>query len=155
MTTHRISTDFYEHSYTLIAVHCSLADYQLAYQLNSKTYTKFKRIQDIDFYNNSISFSTYEWEDQKKDMLWNLVSNTSGIIASETNNNTLFDKETPILINYLIPERKKTDYFIKIDGELMQKDTTDILNEINKIPQIITAYTIEPNQLKSRNNLIL
>ena len=155
MTTHRISTDFYEHSYTLIAVHCALADYQLAYQLNSQTATKFKRIQDIDFYNNSISFSTYEWEDQKKDMLWNLVSNTSDIIASEINNNTLFDKENPVIINYLIPERKKTDNFIKIDGQLMQKDTTDILNEINKISQIITAYTIEPNQLKSRNNLIL
>ena len=154
MTTHKISNELYEHAYALIAIHCSMEDYRMAYTLNLRLGTKFKRLPDMDFQDKSRSFTLYEWEDLAKDTLWHLISNTSGDTADETKNNTLFDNENMVKINYLIPERKQTDYFLKIDGELMQEHTTSIQHTIHRIPQVIATYTIDPNQLKSKYNLI-
>lgn len=156
MVIHRISANFYEHSYILMAIHCFLEDYKLAYVLNTHLHTKFRKLPDIDFHNNTTSFTLYQWEDQKRDTVWNLVSNISGTATVELKNNTtLFSKDSTASVSYLIPERKQTDFFLKIDGEIQEKEITTILNKINKIPQIITIYRVEPDQLKSKQNLIL
>ncbi|HAB80806.1 MAG TPA: IPExxxVDY family protein, partial [Flavobacteriaceae bacterium] len=40
---HKISMDFYESEYVLIALHTSLDDFAVAYWLNKHLKTKFKR----------------------------------------------------------------------------------------------------------------
>ncbi len=48
-TTHRILDDFYEESFSLIAIHCSLEDYALVYALNRYLKTQFRRLRtDLD-----------------------------------------------------------------------------------------------------------
>ena len=156
MAIHRISDDFYDHSYILIAIHCALEDYRLAYFLNARLHAKFKRLPDIDLYQNHVAFSVYEWEDHKTGSVWNLLSNTSksGIVAVK-NSPTLFGDDTASKSVYLIPERKQTDYFLKIDGESIREDLLNLLHKINEIPQIVTAYSVAPDQLKSKHNLII
>ncbi|MCB0374667.1 MAG: IPExxxVDY family protein [Sinomicrobium sp.] len=155
MAIHKISDDFYEHAYILVAVHCTLEDYRLAYFLNLNLRSKFRKLPDIVFYPSHASFSLYEWEDHKKDSIWSLISNVARSGDAEKNNNTLFSHGIAEKIGYLIPERKQTDYFLKIDGESIHEDIMSIVHGINKIPQIITAYHVDPDQLKSKHNLIL
>ena len=156
MAIYRISDDFYDHSYILIAIHCAAEDYRLAYFLNLQLQARFKKLPDIDFHQNNSAFSLYEWEDHKKGNIWNLISNISktGNIEIKSKN-TLFSGEMASTISYLIPERKQTDYFLKIDGETVHEDIITILHKTNKIPQIITTYSINPDQLKSKQNLII
>ena len=55
---------------------------------------------------------------------------------------------------YLIPEKKKVDYFIKILGEPSQEIIYQTVNKINQINQIVTSYTVELDLLKSKQFLI-
>jgi hypothetical protein len=64
----------------------------------------------------------------------------------------LFPEETKIA--YLIPEKKRIDYFIKISGLKGTDEINETLHNINKINNIIACYAIEPMDLKSRDNLI-
>jgi hypothetical protein len=58
------------------------------------------------------------------------------------------------MITYLIPELKKVDYFLKIRSDFDNLGTKILVNQINEIKQIISAYQVEPEALKSRDNLI-
>jgi hypothetical protein len=55
---------------------------------------------------------------------------------------------------YLIPEKKKVDYFIKIVGEPTQETIYKTVNKIKQINQVVTSYTVETNSLKSKQFLI-
>jgi hypothetical protein len=53
---------------------------------------------------------------------------------------------------YLIPELKKVDYFLKIEEASLS--TEQIVNAIHSIDRVEAAYSINTNQIKSKNNLI-
>jgi len=55
---------------------------------------------------------------------------------------------------YLIPEKKKVDYFIKIVGEPTQETIYKTVDKIKQINQVVTSYTVETNSLKSKQFLI-
>ena len=55
---------------------------------------------------------------------------------------------------YLIPEKKKVDFFIKISGEISFEFVANAVNKIKNIEQIITSYSIDKNTLKSKDFLI-
>ncbi|NAS31146.1 IPExxxVDY family protein [Flavobacteriaceae bacterium R38] len=154
MAIHKILDDIYQPTYTLIAIHSHLEDYQLAYFLNQQLNSKFKKTRyNIDF-NDEISFGIFEWDDIYQDTLWNLITNTSIVQVHQKTSTNLFNNSESYATHYLIPEHKNVDYFLKIDngGTFQEADCT--LKKVNKIPQITTAYQIDPNELKSKNNLI-
>jgi hypothetical protein len=55
---------------------------------------------------------------------------------------------------YLIPEKKKVDFFIKVSGELGFDFVTKIIDKVKNIEQVITSYPIDKNTLKSKDFLI-
>ena len=57
-------------------------------------------------------------------------------------------------ITYLIPEKKRVDYFIKIVGERNEFLIQKTLDRIKGINQIVTSYTIDTDTLKSKEFLI-
>ena len=65
--------------YTLIGIHCSIEDYRLAYLLNQFLNLKLKRKDSDIEYDDTSSYSLFEWQDEKQLTIWNLVSNTSKI----------------------------------------------------------------------------
>lgn len=148
---------FEELSFTLIAIHCSLEDYRLAYLLNKELAINLTRNEeDLDYENVAASYSILEWEDINHQTTWSLVSNVckkeSESIASI---GSLFgDDEKAIKTLNLISEHKNVDYFLKISSEGWFSSEKTILNSIKKIPHIVTAYAIDATQLKSKNNLI-
>jgi len=158
MALHKLQVDdFYDDSYTLIAIHCRLDDYRLAYLLNKHLELRLERKeQDIDFKYLESSYSIFEWDNETEYMLWNLISNVckkeeDSLLSS----GTLFDDNEKVLKTfYLIPEYKKVDFFLKISEESHSFDENLILNKLKNIPQIITSYTVDPLKIKSKDHLI-
>ncbi len=159
MAIHKLfEDDFEEDNYTLIAIHCSAEDYRLAYLLNNNLNLKLARKrEDLDYNYMEASFSIYEWNDEKNFVTWNLVANTSRKeVEQVASAGSLFSNQQGkrTVSKFLIPEQKKVDYFVKISSENQVKSPKIILSKINAVAEVITAYILDANQLKSKNNLI-
>lgn len=158
MALHKLLVDdFYDHTYKLIAIHCGLEDYRLAYLLNKNLGINLKRKEeDLDFGYLKSTYSLFEWNNETEYVLWNLVSN---VCKREEDNfytpDTLFKKSDKVIKTFnLIPDYSRVDYFIKISDELQNINEKFILQCLKKIPQIVTSYTVDPLQIKSKDYLI-
>lgn len=146
--------DFSDNNYMLIGIHSTLEGYKLAYLLNEKLKTRFVRADynlDFENKNNNASFSIYEFINKKFSHNWFLISNqyTNHIEGITTG---LF--QTNEITTFLIPEKKKVDFFLKLEGDFESQYILKTVDEINTIQQVITSYTIDPNILKSKDFLI-
>lgn len=147
-----------EECYHLIAVHCSFEAYQVAFVLNKCLHLKLKRQkEDIDYrYKEIVAFyPLFHYFNQIDCSDYYLVSNkfegTSDVLQSSP---TALFPESTSLTTHLIPEYTKADYFLKIEDETEIIDSEKIINDLNKIPQISTAYLVDIANLKSQENLI-
>ncbi|MGB5500324.1 MAG: IPExxxVDY family protein [Maribacter sp.] len=149
---HKIIGDFYEDSFTLIALHSSIEAHAMAYAINLCIKSIFKRSsKDLEI-SEHMSFPFFEWQDDQHDRYWVLIANESTKkegLAREG----LFKDETSFLKRHLVPEYKEVDYFIKIvhDDDLKEDK---FLKSLITIPNMVTAYSIDADKLKSKNNLI-
>lgn len=158
MALHKLQVDdFYDDTYKLIAVHCRLEDYRLAYLLNKNLNLNLKRQpEDLDFKYLKAFYSIFEWNNEEQYVTWNLISN---VCKKEEDSlystGTLFETSEKVLKTFhLISEFKKVDYFIKISDEIQNIDEKFILSKIQAIPQIITSYAVNPLKIKSKDHLI-
>lgn len=159
MAVHKLILDdvFYEVSYTLIAIHCALEDYRLAYLLNKHLgITLTRRSSDLDYNNSKSTYSIFEWKDDKQLTTWSLVSNVCKVESyQQITYESLFENQEKIIkTTNLIPEYKRVNFFFKIDNEFNFSKEKYILNSILNISQIATAYSVDTSQLKSKDNLI-
>jgi len=159
MAVHKLILDdvFDESVFTLIAIHCTIEDYRLAYLLNKFLGINLVRKNlDLDFNQGKTGYSIYKWEDKKQLLTWNLVSNICKTNDyKQTNSGSLFETTQSITKTFnLLPELKNVNYLLKIDDEFNTPKEKYIINTILSIPQIATAYTIDTSQLKSKDNLI-
>ncbi len=158
MALHKLLVDdFYDDTYKLIAIHCRLEDYRLAYLLNQNLDLNLERkSDDLDFKYLESSYSIFEWNNESQYVTWNLVSNVckkeeDGLYST----GTLFETKEKVLKTFnLISELNKVDYFIKISDEIQNVNENLILSRLQNIPQIITSYTVNPLKVKSKDHLI-
>jgi len=146
--------DFCEEEYSLIGIHTALEDFKLAYLLNKSLGTSFyKSREDLNFENQrkKASFSIFNYASVKYDFDWFLIANSSKRENQTESNELLLTSETK---TYLIPEKKKVDFFLKISGDLAYSFVLEIVDKIKKIDQVITSYSIDKNTLKSKDFLI-
>jgi hypothetical protein len=146
--------DFCEEEYALIGIHTALEDYKLAYLLNKNLKTQFYKSQNnLEFENdkNKASFSIYHFLSKKYDFDWFLIANSFKRENQTESNELRLTTETK---TYLIPEKKKVDFFIKISGEVDIDFIISTIYKIKNIEQIITSYSIDKNTLKSKDFLI-
>ena len=152
ITTHKVFEDFYEETFALVALHSSLDDYAMVYALNNSLKTKLKRSPaDLDMSEN-FSFPFFEWKDELNHRSWTLITNCSSREES-AGSEDLFKNEISYTTHYLIPEHREVDYFLKIEQDDEEIDEA-LIKAILGIPKIITAYSIDIDKLKSKNNLI-
>ena len=161
MTVHKLHLEEYnEVDYQLIAIHTSLEDYRLAYFINQNlpiTLSKSNCNIQISTKNGETQFTRFIFEDEKSGVCWDLIQNKNDIQLSEQEVNQGLFAETNSKFStkaYLIPEFKKVDYFLKIDNSAEIIDAAKITNQINKIERISTVYTVDVENIKSKNNLI-
>jgi hypothetical protein len=146
--------DFSEDNYSLIAIHTTLEDYMIAYLLNYHLNTHLaKASYNLDFKKDTsnLSFSIYNYTNVTYDFDWFLIANSSKEDKNVQSQKLLFNSETK---NYLIPEKKNVDFFLKITGDSTSDFILKTVTEIKKINQVITSYSIEHQTLKSKDFLI-
>ena len=161
MAVHKLHLDdLYDDDFELIAIHSPLEDFRLAYFLNKNLpvlFSKSKQSIEVATKDGEAFFSKFIFDDEDNDMQWSLVQNKIEIIANDTNSgqdlflDANFEIETSV---FLIPEFKKVDYFLKIENNHDTFELDEIIRKINTIERISTVYTIDPDKIKSKNNLI-
>lgn len=149
----------YKETYSLVAIHCSEEAYKMAYILNKYVGLRLKRRSvDLEYSNKGleITFSLFEYEDSIQYTTYNLVANKcKSEIANVQSSSGLFSSELPeTVVTYLLPEHKRADYFLKIYSDFEIIPMRKLVFEINQIKQVISAYTIDAEELKSKSNLI-
>ena len=156
MAVHKIQiNDFVSDDYELIAVHSSLDDYKLAYMLNKELGIQLSKnlaYVEIAIPEGKSAFSNYIFDDEKNDVVWTLIENKTTIINSNKQTTSLFE-QVDITV-FLLPEFKKADYLIKIENIDYGFDSESIIEKIQEIKNVTTAYAIDITNLKSKNNLI-
>jgi hypothetical protein len=149
------NTDF-----SLLAIHCSEDAYKMAYLLNRHVGLKLRRRRtDLDYSKQGleISFPWFEFEDENEYTTYDLLANKFRTKSARTvASGGLFAEEDSeeIVTVYLIPELRNVDYFLKISSDSMQLPLRKLVHEINDINEVISVYTVEIDQLKSKHNLI-
>lgn len=152
VAVHKISADFYEDSFDLIALHSSLEDYAIAYALNLTLKASFRRRRkDLDISTHT-TVPIFEWKDDINDRYWTFFPNNC-LKEDQTARTDLFSNEPGYSNFTMVPEHKDVDYFLKLEQDEFN-DTDELLKSLLAVPQIITAYKIDINKLKSKNNLI-
>ena len=150
MAIHKINSSDLEDEYVLIAIHCNSEPYKLAFEINLKLKTKLKKsVLDISFKGDNSVFELYKHISETYNTRLYLISNKS---KNNTNLSTqsLFDNLS--ISTFLIPELKKADFLLKIEGGGFKID--NLLKKLNEISSVISSYTVTVNSDKSKYNLI-
>ena len=158
MATHQLVLDTLEEELSLlVAIHCAIPSFKLAYNLNKYLQLRLKREdQDVlfSYTNTQAVYPYFRYEDQFNYTTYSLVKNTCNInelLAPESQ--SLFQEDTTVT-KFLIPECSNVDYFLKINFEVDQFPIKSVIETIKNIPQVVTTYEISQQTLKSKNNLI-
>ncbi|TDE31680.1 IPExxxVDY family protein [Flavobacterium ranwuense] len=161
MAIHKLDLgEFDEIDYDLIAIHTSLEDYRLAYFINQKlpiNLSKSKNEIQINIKEGETYFSRFYYNDPEKDVSWDLIQNKNEVTQyKKENTQNLFSNVTMEVSTkvFLLPEFKKVDYFLKIENNDDTMNVSKIQILLNTIDNVSTVYTVDTNQIKSKNNLI-
>ncbi len=157
MAIHKLLVDDFEDlNYSLLAVHCEMDDYRLAYFLNQSLETRLARTrEDLDFVTSLASFSVFEWINPQLQTNWHLIKN-SCLVEEVAISQGLFSEtnQKSWVSHSLLPEHQSVDYLLKINNGGGVINEKQILNKIQKITNVSTAYSLDISQLKSKEHLI-
>lgn len=161
MTIHRLNLgEFDAIDYHLIAIHTSLENYRLAYFINQKlsiNLSKSKNEIQINIKEGETNFSRFCYSNSDKEISWDLIQNKNEVIQYKKGitpnlfSNLTMEVATKV---YLLPEFKKVDYFLKIENNDDAVSVSNIQILLNTIDNVSTVYSVDINQIKSKNNLI-
>lgn len=160
MAIHKLQIDdFVTVDYKLIAIHSSLDDYRLAYFLNQHLDISLEKSPvnvEIKTPGGESCFTRFIFEDADNDIEWSLIQNRSSVTGSPENPGSLFGGNGLSISTTicLIPELKKVDYILKIENIAPFFALNTLVERLLAIKHITTAYSIDHDKLKSKNNLI-
>jgi len=126
-------------NFILIAITCPLKDYRLCYYINKLTWLDLSKTEEHETWNadnTSLHFTKYSYINPTEETEFYLIGN-KGIEAG-----------------YLLPELRGADYFLIIKEFIDEIDLKALYRALNQIPEIIVATEIDPQKLKSKENLV-
>ena len=158
MAVHKLLVDDFEDAnYSLLAIHCDIEDYRLAYFLNQNLATRLVRTkEDLDFTNSTASFPVFEWNNKPLQTAWHLIKNNCLVENVAPISTGLFaeSKDHAWIVHSLLSDHSSVDYFLKINNGGGFINEKEILSKIQNISKISTAYSVDVLQLKSKEHLI-
>ncbi len=150
MTIHKLNSSDLENDYTLIAIHSNAEAYKLAFEINLKIKTNLEKFPfDITFGGDNSTFELYKHVSETYNTILYLISNKS-YKKAKAESLSLFDNLS--VSKYLVPELKKAEYLIKIEGGGFKIDS--LIKKLNEIDLIVSCYSAKINNNKSKYNLI-
>jgi len=129
----------YDYDFLLFGISCHFKDYRLCWALNRKLDLRLKKEEDLKISaqepEKQAQFSFYTFQDDRAHLNYFVAANR----GSE---------------GYLIQEHRQVDYFMVIEGVLETLDSSEITKKLREMEVIITAFELDPNELKSKQNLL-
>lgn len=127
-----------EYDFELIGICSSHSDYRLCWGINSGLRIELNKGDDFSVLEKKTGehlHSFYEYFDEENHIEYYLIKNLSS--------------------NYqmLVPEKDQVDYFLIIKNNYIL-EINDILIRLKEIDSILTAFIFDPNELKSKGNLV-
>ncbi|HEU4495604.1 MAG TPA: IPExxxVDY family protein [Flavobacterium sp.] len=160
MGIHKLNLDeFDEVDYELVAIHTPLEDFRLAFFINQQLPIILSRSSDgigIKTREGEATFSRFGFEDASNGIYWSLIQNKAEIISKNKSlkQNLFLNEDVEIATKiYLLPELKKADYFLKIENS-SKAHAEETIRKLKDIDWISTLYKVNPDTIKSKNNLI-
>lgn len=125
-----------DYSFKLIGINCHIKDYRLCWEINEALDFDFVKEEDYEIITKSQKqgYSFYSYLDEENHIDYYLISNRGEF-------------------GRLIPE-EKSDFLLLIKGSLTKGQLNQIGEQLHRIKNILTAYPIEVENLKSKKNLI-
>lgn len=152
--------ELYDEEYSLVAIHCSEEAYKLAYLINKHLGLRLQRMRvDLDFSIDGleVTYPLFQFDNKSQYTTYYLVGNKCKSQVAQLNSaGGLFyaQEATKTVVNYLIPEQKKVDYFLKIESDAPLMPLRKTIALLNQIKEVISSYTIDHEKIKSKRNLI-
>ena len=129
-------TDF-EFEFQVIGISSHVKDYRLSWELNKKFGIELAKEEEVIFSTkkgDKAEFSMYFHQDEIEEKDVRLISNKHNG-------------------RHLVPEQKAADFFLLL-YDYDDIDAGDMLREIRKINVVLTAFELDVNTLKSKENLV-
>jgi len=138
MTKFQLDVD-YDYDFRLIGISCHARDYRLCWSLNNSLKLQLEKVHRENasegLKKNGIAIeSLYTYFDEENHITYQLLYNK--------HNNSL-----------LLPEQKMADFLLIIDG-MSEAKFDGLLKEVKQTDLVNTAFSIDVNSLKSKENLI-
>ena len=126
-----------DYDFSLIGISCHAKNYKLCWELNDKLELDLHRGPDHTVELNpeiEDRHAIYDFLDEENQVEYYLIEN----LGSES---------------YLAPELKEADFFLMIKGAYSQLNA-DINKSLMNVRNVLAAFTIQPEKLKSRQNFL-
>ncbi len=128
-----------DYDFRLIGIVCPLPGYKLGWLFNQSLNFDLNRDEDIEVHlprkKETACFEFYQFEDNEQRLEYYVLANKS-------------------LGHYLVPEMKQVDYWLFIKGLFENLNEPRLLTRVKSIQQVQTAFYVDIESLKSKENLI-
>jgi len=126
-----------DYDFDLFGISCHTKDYRLCWALNQALGIDLIRAEDLIIRKKELTsaYSFYEYLDEDNHLDYFLIANRSSQ-------------------GLLLPEKKSVDFLLMVKGMVYDNDKINILEKINSVGLILTSYSIDPEELKSKQNLL-
>jgi len=117
-----------ENPFYYLGISSSIHDYQLVFDLNKHLNMNFRRVEAFSFNtkNKEFVYSLYTYVDEENMINYYLVSNKDGN-------------------NRLVSQYKHLDFFLIIEGEIINEQVKTIARDIMKLNRVMLASQLETN----------
>ncbi len=126
-----------DYDFELVGICSHAKDYRLSWEINNVLEFDLEKREnyEINIKGDNQSYSFFSFIDDENHLEYYLINNrcSKGV---------------------LIPEEKKSDYFLLIRGILRGGEKEELINKIGEIKNVLTTYEVEVDQLKSKSNLL-
>ncbi|MCO6500373.1 MAG: IPExxxVDY family protein [Vicingus serpentipes] len=126
-----------DYDFGLIGISCHAKDYRICWEINKTLKTDLVRGNDYEIKRKN-EISTHSFYD----------------FYDETNQTELYLIANKGEKGFLIPEQKTTDFFLLLKGNITNHLIDDLLTKLNGLNLVIAAFNINPENLKSKQNLL-
>ena len=137
MVKHKLTLEE-DFDFELVGICSNHADYRLCWAINKALGLGLSRAEDYEVVSKKEGqhlYSFYEYFDEDDHIEYTLIKNIS-------------DNYRP-----LIPEKEQIDYFLVIKNNAV-RDIEDMLSRLKGLESVLTAFIFDPDDLKSKANLI-
>ena len=130
----------YDFDFKLWGIATPLRDYQVCLILNKALKTKLSRQDDIELSKpadgKTLLFSVFRYEDEMDKGVFHLMSNR-------------------YRGDYLLPEVRQADFLFRFSGLAPDGYLHELHNKLKNIQPFLTVFSLQPDQLKSKMNLLM